>query len=164
MDGILPDVITPALLEHIRTTYRLRWEGIHGWNHWVRVYENGQHLARQNGANQTVVTLFAFTHDMDRRQDGIDPGHGRRAANRIRKELQGKYFQLSAEELSQLLQAVAQHTSGFTQADITVQTCWDADRLDLGRAGIIPRPNRLCTPQAKDPATLEWAYQRSLRR
>lgn len=164
MDANLPDVITPALLEHINNTYRLSWNGIHGWNHWVRVYENGLHLARQNGANQTVIALFAFTHDMDRRRDGIDSGHGRRAANRIRDELQGRYFQLSTEELSQLLQAVAQHTNGLIQADITVQTCWDADRLDLGRAGIVPRPNRLCTPQAKDPATLEWAYKRSLHR
>jgi uncharacterized protein len=38
-----------------------------------------------------------------------------------------------------------------------VQTCWDADRLDLGRVGIIPRPDRLCTEEARDPVLFERA-------
>ena len=49
------------------------------------------------------------------------------------------------------------------RADITVQTCWDADRLDLGRVGIIPRPDRLCTEEARDPVLLDIAYRRSVR-
>lgn len=163
MDKNIPEVITPELIEHIKSTYRLNWNGIHGWAHWVRVCENGLLLAGQNGANQTIVALFAFTHDMARESDGRDPGHGRRAAGRIQTELQGKYLQLSAEELTDLLKAVSQHTSGLLQDNITVQTCWDADRLDLGRAGIVPHPSRLCTPQAKDPAIIEWAYKRSIR-
>lgn len=48
-------------------------------------------------------------------------------------------------------------------ADITVQTCWDADRLDLGRVGIRPDPDRLCTSAAKESDLLEWAYARSVR-
>jgi uncharacterized protein len=157
----LPEIITPELIEYLKKTYLLSWNGIHGWAHWVRVCENGLHLARQNGANQTVVALFAFTHDMARRSDGADWGHGKRAAERIRSELQGKFFQLSETELNHLVEAVSLHTDGHKQADITVQTCWDADRLDLGRAGIVPHSTRLCTPQAKDPATIQWAYLRS---
>ncbi len=163
MEENLPEVITPTLIAHIKSTYQLHWNGIHGWAHWVRVWENGQYLARQNGANQVVVALFAFTHDMVRLNDRFDPAHGPRAARRIKHELQGKYFQLSTEELKQLIQAVAQHTMGLVQADITVQTCWDADRLDLGRAGIVPSARHLCTAEAKDPATIEWAYERSIR-
>ena len=162
-DPPLPDIITPALIQHIRSTYRLNWNGIHGWDHWLRVCDNGLFLARQNGANQRVVALFAFTHDMARQNDGYDPGHGQRAAERIQAELQGVYFQLLPEEINLLVEAVTGHTAGLTQADLTVQTCWDADRLDLGRAGIVPHPSRLCTPQAKDPATIEWAYKRSIR-
>jgi uncharacterized protein len=45
--------------------------------------------------------------------------------------------------------------------DITVLTCWDADRLDLGRVGIRPAAHRLCTDAARDPAMIEWAYRRS---
>ncbi len=87
MEQNIPDVITPALIEHIRRTYQLNWNGIHGWDHWVRVWENGLRLASQNGANQTVVALFAFTHDMARLNDRFDPLHGPRAAKRIKKEL-----------------------------------------------------------------------------
>jgi uncharacterized protein len=162
MDQPLPEIITPELIEHIKKTYQLNWYGLHGWNHWVRVCENGLRLAQQNGANQKVVSLFAFTHDMSRLNDGFDPGHGKRAAKRIRKELQGHYFHLLPEELNQLVEAVTGHTNGLTEADLTVQTCWDADRLDLGRAGIVPHPSRLCTLEAKNPDTIEWAYKRSI--
>jgi uncharacterized protein len=46
---------------------------------------------------------------------------------------------------------------------MTVLTCWDADRLDLGRVGIKPNPHRLCTAAARDPMMIEWAYKRSIR-
>ncbi len=162
MSTPLPDIITPQLIEHIKSTYQLNWNGLHGYAHWMRVCENGLYLAQKNGANQKVVALFAFTHDMARQSDGGDPLHGPRAAHRIQAELQEVYFQLLPEELKQLVQAVSQHTLGFTQAGLTVQTCWDADRLDLGRAGIMPHSAHLCTLEAKDPATIEWAYRRSL--
>jgi uncharacterized protein len=45
-----------------------------------------------------------------------------------------------------------------------VLTCWDADRLDLGRVGIRPLAERLCTDAARQPAMLQWAYRRSLAR
>ena len=37
-----------------------------------------------------------------------------------------------------LIEACKYHSDGFTEADITVQTFRDADRLDLGRVGIRP--------------------------
>lgn len=159
----LPACITPQLIEKIKESYQLNWDGMHGWRHWVRVYENGLKLAQQNGANQLVVALFAFTHDMAREHDQWDDSHGPRAAQKIRAELQGVFFQLQPEELEMLVSAVELHTNGLLEAHITVQTCWDADRLDLGRAGIRPIAQRLCTPEARDPATIEWAYQRSRR-
>jgi uncharacterized protein len=158
----LPDIITPALIEHIRRTYRLPWNGVHGWDHWVRVCENGLRLASIHGANQSVVALFAFTHDMDRRNEHIDPGHGLRAAGRIRAELRGMAIPLIPPEWDLLEEAAAGHTLGLLEADITIQTCWDADRLDLGRAGIRPEPHRLCTPAARSADVLEWAYRRSI--
>jgi uncharacterized protein len=45
--------------------------------------------------------------------------------------------------------------------DITIQTCWDSDRLDLGRVGITPHPRRLCTEAAKRPTTIKWADARA---
>jgi uncharacterized protein len=41
-------------------------------------------------------------------------------------------------------------------------TCWDADRLDLGRVGIRPDPARLCNEAARHPKLLSEAYERSV--
>ncbi len=158
----LPPIITSKLLRYLKDKYQLRWEGLHGFGHWVRVWENGRRLAGQNGADPTVVALFAFTHDMARLSDHGDSEHGPRAAARIRAEMHGKYFHLEPGRLEQLLTAVELHTRGLQEADITIQTCWDSDRLDLGRAGIRPNPRRMCTMEARDPETIAWAYQRSL--
>ena len=56
---------------------------------------------------------------------------------------------MSDEEMDLLTEAFKYHSDGYTEADITVQVCWDADRLDLGRVGIKPAPHRLCTASAK---------------
>lgn len=157
-----PDFYTAELEAYLRSIYRLDWEhGLHGWSHWVRVYENGMRLAKTNSADELVVGLFAFTHDIARKNDGGDRGHGARAAALIREEMQGRFFQLTPLQLAQLTQAVSEHTDGKTEADITVQTCWDSDRLDLWRAGYYPSPHKLCTNEAKDPGIIQWAVQRS---
>jgi uncharacterized protein len=155
------EVITPELLKLLREDYWLNWQGIHGYPHWLRVCENGLRLAEMTGANTTVVELFAFIHDICRRNDGADPGHGQRAAE-YAAELPYVHALLSGKELDLLRYACAYHTNGRTQAELTIQVCWDADRLDLGRIGIRPDPQRLCTPQASQPEIIEWAYRRSL--
>jgi uncharacterized protein len=132
-------VITPELLKTLREEYLLDWDGIHGYPHWVRVRENGLCLAELTGANTVVVELFAFLHDICRRNDDADSGHGQRAAE-YAAELPYVRSVLSRAEFSLLTHACADHTSGCTQADLTVQVCWDADRLDLGRIGIRPDP------------------------
>lgn len=157
----LPAVITPALLAFVRQRFILGPHSIHGPDHWLRVWENGRRLAELNGADQEVVALFAFTHDMARADEGADWQHGPRAARIIQHELSGRLIHLPPDRLSQLIEAVHGHTEGHCRADLTVQTCWDADRLDLGRAGIRPDPRRLCTTQARDPLILQWANQRS---
>jgi uncharacterized protein len=97
-----------------------------------------------------------------RQGDGWDRDHGRRAAVFLRG-LPGPVLTLPAAKLELLAYACAAHSDGLTDADVTVQTCWDADRLDLGRIGIQPDPRRLCTAAARDPATIEWAFLRSQR-
>ena len=67
-------------------------------------------------------------------------------------------------EFSWLVAACEGDSDGLTEAaHVTVLTCWDADRLDLGRVGIRPKATRLCTSAARDPDVIEWAYQRSRR-
>jgi uncharacterized protein len=154
-------VITNDLLNTLKQDFTLDWHGFHGVKHWGRVRANGLRLATQIEANTRVVELFSVLHDSRRLNEGYDPEHGHRGAENALR-LHSQYFELSDNELTLLCQACAGHSDGHLEADITVQTCWDADRLDLGRVGIEPLPSRLCTEAARDPAMLSWAYQRSL--
>jgi uncharacterized protein len=154
-------MIAQALMDEIRRGFPLSLDGIHGEAHWARVCANGLLLAEATGADLEVVELFAYLHDSKRLDDGWDLDHGRRAARFVRT-LQGSLLTLSEEKLEQLVYACAHHSDGLTEADVTVQTCWDADRLDLGRIHIRPDPRRLCTAAAMDPAMIEGAYRRSL--
>lgn len=149
-------IITPELISIIRQQFSLDWSGIHGVSHWSRVRNNGLRLAKQTGARLDVVELFAFLHDVQRKNEHRDPNHGRRAAD-FAKTLQGNLFTLDDEGLDLLCAACAGHTDGKMEADITVQTCWDADRLDLGRVGIIPDTKKLCTAAARDAKMIKWA-------
>ena len=152
-------IITPDLIQAIRRQYRLPWNGFHGFAHWARVRENGLRLAKGTGANADVVELFAVFHDACRLNEDHDPKHGSRGAD-LAFELHGKFFQLDHHNFTALRVACRLHTEGLTDADVTVQTCWDADRLDLGRVGIKPSSRYLCTEEAKNPVMLEWAYDR----
>jgi uncharacterized protein len=155
-------MIAKELVRIVRDQFALEWDGIHGAPHWARVRENGLRLAERTGANTDVVELFAFLHDARRWGNGNDPDHGRRAAV-FAQELSGTAFTLQPRDLALLMKACRGHSDGRTVGDVTVLTCWDADRLDLGRVGVRPEPDRLCTAAARDPAVLEWAYARSLR-
>ena len=154
-------LITANFLNHIHQQYQLNWHGIHGISHWQRVRENGLRLASLNGANAKVIAYFAFTHDSQRQNDGYDPQHGARASQWISNQPAG-FFQLTEEELLLLQEACRQHTGGVSHPNLTVMTCWDADRLDLMRVGIRPNPLYLCTSAAKDPQLIEWAISRSV--
>lgn len=155
-------IVSNHLIKLLRTEFLLDWGGIHGAPHWARVRENGLRLSELTGANVRVVEAFAFLHDSQRHNDDHDPDHGRRAAQ-FAKSLPAALLELSAEELELLVEACEGHSEGRSRADITVITCWDADRLDLGRVGIRPDPLRLCTAAARDPEMIQWAYARSIR-
>lgn len=154
-------VPSAELLRAIRREYQLPWRGIHGVVHWARVLENGARLAASTGANIQVVRFFAVFHDSRRTNEDEDPDHGRCGAA-FAAQLRGKLFDMSDEDFELLRVACSFHTSGKTHHDVTVQTCWDADRLDLGRVGITPHPEYLCTRAAKDPEMIAWAYRRSI--
>ena len=156
-------VLSPALLVALRQQFLLDWGGIHGVPHWARVRANGLKLAALNGARTDVIELFAFLHDSRRENDGTDKEHGLRAAA-FAMSLRASLIQIDDEGFDLLVFAVTHHSDGLVEAPTTVQTCWDADRLDLGRIGKRPDPVRLCTKHARDPAIIEWAYKRSLQK
>mgnify|MGYP003330260320 FL=1 len=55
--------------------------------------------------------------------------------------------------------ACVHHTDGLAEGDLSVQVCWDADRLDLLRVGIRPAAHRLCTDAAR--VRIDWANERA---
>ncbi len=153
-------MLTKLLLETILDQFPLPAACEHGVSHWARVLENGRRLTVETGACLVVVELFALFHDSQRYHEGHDPGHGLRGAE-LAATFRGSYFELPRNQFNLLFAACELHTDGLTDGDITLQTCWDADRLDLGRVGIIPKPYRLCTDTAKDPDVIDWAVERS---
>lgn len=154
------DWTLPAVLHAVLEDDALWWGGDHGVAHWARVLENGRRLAGETGADVEVVSLFAVLHDCRRLNDYHDPDHGPRAAE-LARTLRGRLFELDNRAFAQLHRACAGHTHERTHPDVTIQTCWDADRLDLGRVGIEPHPSRLCTEAARRPETIAWAHGRA---
>lgn len=150
-----------AIVRRILSGYALPPRGDHGVTHWARVLENGLRLAETTGAEAAVVTLFALFHDSRRVNELTDPGHGRRGAA-LAREWRGTMFELDDAGLALLVDACERHTDGRVEGDVTLQACWDADRLDLGRVGIAPKPSLLCTEAARE--LLPWAHARALRR
>ncbi len=99
---------------------------------------------------------LAVLHDSRRINEVTDPEHGPRAAE-FAAELRGSVFDLEDHEFQLRHRACEGHTHEPNHSDVIIQTCWDSDRLDLGRVGITPHPSGLCTEVAKRPETIKWA-------
>ncbi len=100
---------------------------------------HGKYIAQRRDADLLVVELFAFLHDSCRWNDGRDPQHGERGAEFV-YGMNGQFFHLNDSQLDNLCFAIRHHSGGDVLTDPTVQTCWDSDRLDLGRVEIFPSP------------------------
>lgn len=120
---------------------------MHGEPHWRRVFERGREICGATpGADLDVVRWFAWLHDCARNNDGSDPQHGHRAARLVASAIDiGFSVPLQPGQLGKLLMAMSAHTDGRTSEDPTIGACWDADRLDLPRCGIIPDPTFMST-------------------
>jgi uncharacterized protein len=148
------------ILQAILKEYPLSKFGVHGLAHWARVWENGLRLAEATGANTEVVRLFAVFHDCQRVTEESDPTHGLRGA-RFAADLRGKLFDLSDDDFDLLFVSCAGHMDHPIDDDPTVQTCWDADRLDLGRVGTTISPAWLGETTTGNPTLIDWADRRA---
>lgn len=146
------------ILQEILRGYALPVHGYHGVVHWARVLESGLRVAESTGGDAEVVTLFALFHDSRRINEHRDHGHGRRGGE-FARSLRGSLVHLDDARFELLYTACDLHTDGHTSGDATLLACWDADRLDLGRVGITPKPHRLCTDSARE--LLPWAHARA---
>jgi len=156
--------LLPHLVRDLAAQFNLPLTSVHGPAHWMRVRANGLALADMNGANKTVVELFSIFHDSCRENDGSDPNHGPRAGALAEFYFyEEKMLECSEEELQLLVAACEGHTYGGVSHEPTIGTCWDSDRLDLPRVGIVVDPDLLCTDAAKDPEIIQWAEENAWR-
>jgi len=131
-----------SLLKAILAQFECHPRGLHGVTHWARVRLHALEISKLNGADLLVVELFAFLHDSRRQDECRDPDHGRRAAC-YAETLRGQHFGLEDRGFLQLQEALEGHSQGNVHTDATIQTCWDADRLDLVRLHKDPHPKFL---------------------
>jgi len=131
---------------------------IHGISHWRRVEKFGLTIAAENGADQEVVSLFAYLHDARRESDDDDPNHGERAVVLLAELIKEGVIKITQRQHEQLAKALGSHNVTDAQSDdITVQTCWDADRLDLWRSNIEPNPRLMFTDFGKSEKMIKFA-------
>ena len=141
------------IIQTLRDYVHSRWTlgELHGINHWDRVYAYGQQLITPD-VDSLVVALFAYLHDSCRTLDGYDTLHGIKAAEWI-DTLRDTYLKpLSDKQIELLKIACRLHTTTMKTGDPTIDACFDADRLDLWRAGITPDPEKLATEKGRQIA------------
>lgn len=124
----------------------------HGLSHWQRVERNGIILSTENGVvregvNIKVVRAFAYLHDKCRVDDWEDIEHGVRVADMLPGIRNTVLKDFTDDEVALLQQACRYHTTKRRTVNATIDICFDADRLDLGRVGIDPNPRKMATEQ-----------------
>ena len=149
-----------ALWSKLSDEFALDKDSFHGPGHWTRVEQYGVFLARDTGADLRVVRLFAIFHDCARVDDCDDPGHGLRGGEKAR-DLRG-LLPIDDEAFETLFQACAGHTDLRFSHDPTIATCWDSDRLDLDRVGIVPSEDYLSTKAGKRLCSYDALARRRL--
>ncbi len=133
----------------------------HGMPHWQRVERNAM-LLLTDEVSPTVVRLFAYLHDKCRLDNMKDINHGRRAAEML-PSLRGTLLRgLSDDEFADLVTACREHTVTARTGNATIDTCFDADRLDLGRVDISPSPSKMATERGKHFAANPSAFERAV--
>jgi len=124
---------------------------VHGPWHWEKVEKNALILAKKTpGADKLVAQLFALIHDTKRQNEDEDPEHGHRSAVYAEELFKQGKLDITESQLAVLMEACKFHNDGQITDDPTIGVCWDADRLDLTRVGIIPNPELLSTQAGKE--------------
>ena len=140
-------------IEKLRAFTSARWPNelgqSHGVEHWDRVAKFGQMLYVK-GADMNVIQAFAYLHDSERIDNDDDFDHGPRAAKLVDMIRHSHLSFLNDEQIAKLKRACQLHTVELRTGDMTIDICFDADRMDLLRVGITPLPDRMATQQGAE--------------
>ena len=136
------------LVDRILQDATASYYSIHGISHWQNVEKFAIYIAKYEKVNLRVLQAFAYLHDCKRENNDYDPFHGPRAADYIEQSAH-EWLELTDTEIRQLATACRYHTADKYFDDLTILACYDCDRLDLPRSGIIVDTNFLYTETAK---------------
>lgn len=142
-----------ALVQDVLTRKHHIGFSVHGLDHWQRVERNGLFLADHCTGASNIISLFALFHDSQRVNDFDDPEHGARGAALAAEFYRDGRLGISDSEMEILSFACTHHTDTTYHEDPTIQCCWDGDRLDLTRIGVLPDPQMLNSSMAKSIAS-----------
>ena len=157
------NTIPKKTINYILNNLKTDIDGIHGINHWMRVLANLVIIHDNLSIDLQVAIAFSFLHDAFRINDFDDIEHGERVEKWFKNNKKiSKKINLTERQKEVLFFACSWHSQGktislfneikhnFNEFEInTIVSCWDADRLDLARAGILPNDRYLSTDVAK---------------
>lgn len=142
-----------SYIERLRAFTADRWPkelgDTHGVRHWDRVAKFGEMLFTE-GADRDVIMAFAYLHDAERKNNGEDIEHGKRASALIDTIRHSQLYFLNDSQIAKLKRACELHTVEHRTGDITIDICFDADRMDLLRVGIRPLADRMATTKGAE--------------
>jgi uncharacterized protein len=160
MKSVFNEKFLKKLLGKIVEEFELDLYGRHGIYHWARVLENALYVSKELDVDKEILILFSILHDSKRVNDSYDKKHGVRAAEFVRL-INNDFLNLSEHKLKLLVFACEGHNSIRFNDNLTIQACWDADRLDLLRANIKPSSEYMNLAISKEKSTMDWANKRS---
>lgn len=113
----------------------------HGPRHWRDVARIGLTIGKRSnltGEELAAVFCFAAIHDTQRQTEYHDPEHGERAAEVMLAIATDQHQVVLGDFRERCRLALRDHDKGELSSDPLIGSCWDADRLTLGRVGIPP--------------------------
>ena len=147
----MTDLKIKELKEYLSSRFVLGSDSLHGPLHWESVLRNGLLIAsKNNNIDKEVITLFSYIHDFKRIDEYIDIDHGKRAANSLENLEKLGLLNLRKNQKELLYLAIKDHNKGKISTDLTIGACWDSDRLELDRVGILPNIDFFSTSEGKD--------------
>ena len=144
----------PNILKIVQKEFELDLYGIHGINHWERVFLNTKKLSKYYNVESEVFELFSILHDSQRLDEYTDLEHGKRARKFVEVLIKKGIIYLHKDDQKRLLYACENHTKSNKQhelySDLIVRICLDSDKMDIDRVGIIPNEKHFLTHYAKE--------------
>ena len=117
-----------------------RAKGSHRWDHTERVCKMAQHIAAVESADQEIVTIAAYLHDIGRTREDESNGkvcHARLGAQMAEKML--LEMNLDRQKTRQIVHCIAAHRfrDEVVPQSLEAKVLFDADKLDsIGAVGI----------------------------